>query len=51
MKFADLGLSDFQMSLLMGPAFAVLYAVLSIPAARLAEPLVIRRVLTQGLSS
>lgn len=34
---AEFGASDGLMGLLMGPAFAVLYAVLSIPAARLAD--------------
>lgn len=34
---AEFGASDGFMGLLMGPAFAVLYAVLSIPAARLAD--------------
>lgn len=29
---ADLGLSDFQMSLILGPAFAVCYAIATLPA-------------------
>ena len=34
---AEFGLSDFQLGLLGGPAFAVLYTLLGIPIARLAE--------------
>jgi predicted MFS family arabinose efflux permease len=34
---ADFGLSDFQLGLLGGPAFAILYTFLGIPVARLAE--------------
>lgn len=33
----DFGLSDFQLGLLGGPAFALLYTLLGIPVARLAE--------------
>lgn len=33
----ELGLSDFQLGLLIGPAFALFYAVMGIPVARLAE--------------
>ena len=33
----EFGLSDFQLGLLGGPAFAVLYTFLGIPIARLAE--------------
>lgn len=33
----EFGLSDFQLGLLGGPAFALLYTVMSIPAARIAE--------------
>lgn len=33
----EFGLTDFELSLLVGPAFAVLYAVLAIPMARVAE--------------
>jgi MFS family permease len=33
----EFGLSDFQLGLLGGPAFAVLYALLSIPIARIAD--------------
>ncbi len=34
---ADLGVSDLQLSLLFGPAFAVFYALLGLPIARLAD--------------
>src|SRR3546814_1881456 len=34
---ADLGLSDTQLGLLAGPAFAVFYALLGIPIARRSE--------------
>src|SRR3546814_12675887 len=34
---ADLGLSDTQLGLLAGPAFAVFYALLGIPIARYAD--------------
>ncbi|ARS26875.1 spinster family MFS transporter [Sphingomonas sp. KC8] len=34
---ADLGLSDFQLGLLGGPAFALLYVLFSFPIARVAE--------------
>ncbi len=34
---ADLKLADWQLGLLLGPAFAVLYAVMGIPIARLAD--------------
>ena len=33
----DLALSDFQLGLIAGPAFAILYAVAAIPIARLAD--------------
>ena len=33
----EFGLSDFQLGLLGGPAFAVLYTLLGIPVARFAE--------------
>ncbi len=33
----ELGLSDFAIGLLIGPAFAIFYAVMGIPVARLAE--------------
>ena len=33
----DLGLSDTQLGLLTGPAFAIVYAILSIPIARIAD--------------
>jgi MFS family permease len=33
----DLNLSDFQFSLLQGPAFAILYSVMAIPLGRLAD--------------
>lgn len=34
---AELGLSDWQLGLLSGPAFALLYSVMGLPIARLAE--------------
>src|SRR3546814_15036141 len=34
----DLALSDFQLGLLGGPAFALLYTTITFPIARLAEP-------------
>ena len=34
---ADLGVSDVQLGLLFGPAFAIFYAVLGLPIARLAD--------------
>src|SRR3979409_222885 len=33
----EFGLSDWQLGLLGGPAFAILYALTSVPVARLAE--------------
>jgi predicted MFS family arabinose efflux permease len=46
----DLGVSDSQMGLLVGPAFAVLYTVAGIPIARLADRHSRRVVLAIGLA-
>ena len=47
----DLRFSDFQMGLLVGPAFAVLYTVAGIPIARLADRHPRRLVLAIGLTA
>lgn len=46
---ADLGLSDMQISLLQGLAFALLYAVAGIPIARLADHQSRRRIIAIGM--
>jgi MFS family permease len=46
---ADLGLSDTQMSLLIGPAFSVFYVVAGIPIARLSDRYVRRNVIIIGI--
>ena len=47
---SDLGVSDSQMGLLVGPAFAVLYTVAGFPIARLADRYPRRVVLSIGLA-
>ena len=46
----DLDVSDFVMGLLTGPAFAVFYATLGIPIARLADVWVRRSIIAIGLA-
>lgn len=46
---ADLGLSDFQISLLQGFAFSLLYAFAGIPVARLADLQSRRRIIAVGM--
>lgn len=53
---ADLGVSDVQLGLLFGPAFAVFYALLGLPIARLADRgnrrnLIVAGVLLWGLAT
>ena len=53
---ADLGVSDLQLGLLFGPAFAVFYALLGLPIARLADrgdrrKLIVAGVLLWGLAT
>jgi len=53
---ADLGVSDLQLGLLFGPAFAVFYALLGLPIARLADRgnrrnLIVAGVLLWGLAT
>jgi MFS family permease len=53
---ADLGVSDLQLGLLFGPAFAVFYALLGLPIARLADrgdrrKLIVAGVFLWGLST
>jgi predicted MFS family arabinose efflux permease len=47
---ADLGASDAQMGLLTGVAFAVVYATLGVPIARLADSGVRRNIIAVGLA-
>ena len=47
----DLGISDTQMSLLMGLAFAVLYSLLGLPIGRLADRVSRRRIMTWGVAT
>lgn len=46
---ADLHLSDFQLGLLAGPVFALLYGVMGIPIARLAERKSRKKIILAGL--
>jgi predicted MFS family arabinose efflux permease len=48
---ADLGLSDTQLGLLTGLAFALLYATLSLPIARLADRFNRRNIITAALAT
>jgi len=47
---ADLGLSDVQMSLLLGPAFIVLYVFMGLPLSRLSDTRSRRVMITIGLT-
>ena len=47
---ADLGLSDFQISLLLGPAFAIFYATMGIPIAWLADRKNRRNIIAIGIT-
>jgi predicted MFS family arabinose efflux permease len=47
---ADLGLSDTQLGLLNGPIFAIFYAVLGIPIARLAERASRKRIIAAAVA-
>lgn len=47
---ADLALSDFEMSLILGPAFALLYAIVGIPLGWAADRWPRRRVLLCGIA-
>jgi MFS family permease len=47
---ADLGVSDSMMGFLTGPAFAIFYATLGIPIARLADLWVRRTIIAIGLA-
>ncbi len=46
----DLGISDTQMSLLLGLAFAIFYTLLGIPIARLADRYSRRLIITSGIT-
>lgn len=46
---SDLGLTDFEFSLLLGPAFAVFYAVMGLPLGRLADRRSRRGVIAAGV--
>ncbi|CAB1371055.1 MFS transporter [Denitratisoma oestradiolicum] len=46
----DLGISDFQMSLLQGTAFALLYSVMALPIARLADAYSRRTIISSGIA-
>lgn len=45
----DLGIDDFQMSLLMGASFAVFYSILGLPIGRLADATNRKRLIAVGL--
>lgn len=46
---ADLGISDTQMSLLMGFAFAIFYVTMGVPIARLADRYSRRTIIAAGI--
>ena len=46
----DLGIDDFQMSLLMGPSFAVFYTLFGIPLGRLADTRSRRVIISLGIA-
>jgi MFS family permease len=46
----DLGINDFQMSLLMGPSFAVFYTLFGIPLGRLADRRSRRAIISIGIA-
>lgn len=47
---ADLGISDFRMSLLLGFAFAIFYTLLGVPIGRLADRRSRRNIITIGIT-
>lgn len=47
---ADLGITDFQMGLLMGPSFAIFYTLFGIPMGRLADTKSRRTIIAFGLA-
>lgn len=48
---ADLGISDVQMGLLMGPTFAIFYAIFGFPLGRLADSKSRRTIIAVGLAA
>lgn len=46
----DLGLSDLQLALLFGPAFAIFYALMALPAARFADSANRRNLVVAGVT-
>ncbi|WP_186453807.1 spinster family MFS transporter [Denitratisoma sp. DHT3] len=46
----DLAITDFQMSLLQGTAFALLYSVMALPIARLADAYSRRTIISSGIA-
>jgi len=45
----DLGISDTQISLLMGAAFAIFYVIMGVPIARLSDSLSRRKIISAGI--
>ncbi|MBW2426489.1 MAG: MFS transporter, partial [Deltaproteobacteria bacterium] len=46
----DLGISDFEMSLLQGPAFAILYSTMAVPVAYLADSRNRKNIIAWGIA-